>query len=481
MNKIKITPELIEILDKIEMDVSWAFVNLEYEDPPNGNGIKIEEIGPSDEHHKFDVIIKGKPTKMKVSQCIRYLFKNKYDSKSIHKFVEAYDKLNKKSKTATPSYQQRTTPNYGGNYGGHNHGGNNYSWPNTYKSPPKRTGTPVRVVDDFKFNPSNVEYTFLSLTSETYPKGHEDELIKFLPIGLTKDRFGNYFKLVGKSTTMFTCHLDTASHIKSKVSQMKGKKDGGEADDFIFTDGTSILGADDKAGATVLLYMIHNRVPGVYYFFMGEERGGVGSSLVSENIDEFPFLNDVDKVVSFDRRNYHSVITSQHGSACCSDTFAVALCNELKKGGLDMKPDPTGVFTDSASFADKMPECTNVSVGYFDEHQSVEIQNITYLEKLAKTCLKVDWEKLPVSRKVGISKELMSKYGKLLSEFKKLKFANECKLENQDGKSYITLNIEEDSIDSMSNDLSKIEILLKARSYDPDVTFDDTKLQIELK
>ena len=77
MNKIKITPELIEILDKIEMDVSWAFVNLEYEDPPNGNGIKIEEIGPSDEHHKFDVIIKGKPTKMKVSQCIRYLFKNK--------------------------------------------------------------------------------------------------------------------------------------------------------------------------------------------------------------------------------------------------------------------------------------------------------------------------------------------------------------------------------------------------------------------
>ena len=62
-----------------------------------------------------------------------------------------------------------------------------------------------------------------------------------------------------------------------------------------------------------------------------------------------------------------------------------------------------------------------------------------------------------------------------------LKFANECKIENQDGKSYITLNIEEDSIDSMSNDLSKIEILLKARSYDPDVTFDDTKLQIELK
>ena len=109
--------------------------------------------------------------------------------------------------------------------------------------------------------------------------------------------------------------------------------------------------------------------------------------------------NDVTKVVAFDRRNYYSVITEQMGGVCCSDEFANGLCAELNKGGLKMNLDPTGILTDSACFMDDMPEITNISVGYFNEHTGQEIQNITFLEKLAKAVLNVNWEGLPVKRK----------------------------------------------------------------------------------
>jgi hypothetical protein len=128
---------------------------------------------------------------------------------------------------------------------------------------------------------------------------------------------------------------------------------------------------------------------------------------VMENIEKYPFMSDIKKMISFDRRNYYSVITSQMGVVCCSNEFGESLCNELNKGGLKLNLDPTGVYTDSANFIELIPECTNVSVGYFNEHTHDEIQNITYLERLVKLVFSANWDKLVVKRKIGFDEEIL--------------------------------------------------------------------------
>jgi hypothetical protein len=234
----------------------------------------------------------------------------------------------------------------------------------------------------------NIRETFLKLTQFTYPHGTEAKLKPYLPNGFQEDDFGNYFIKIGESDTMFTCHLDTCSSHYQKVNHHIGSQ-------FIQTDGKTILGADDKAGMTVLLYMIENKVPGLYYFFIGEEVGGVGSSAAS-----CMSFSDYNKCISFDRRGYDSVITEQWFGKCCSDEFAKALAQELNTKHLtfNFRPDPTGIFTDSASFMNDIPECTNISVGYFSEHQVTEKQDIDFLIRLCEAVIKIDWDSLPVMR-----------------------------------------------------------------------------------
>jgi hypothetical protein len=235
----------------------------------------------------------------------------------------------------------------------------------------------------------NIRETFLKLTDYTYPHGTEDKLFHFLPDGIQEDEVGNYFIKIGESDTMFTCHLDTCSSKYEKVNHRVGGQ-------FIETDGKTILGADDKAGMTVILYMIENKVPGLYYFFIGEEVGCVGSSAAASVID----FSKYKKCISFDRRGYDSVITEQLFGVCCSDEFAKDLASQLNKANLsfNFRPDPTGIFTDSACFIELIPECTNISVGYFSEHQVVEKQDIRFLKNLCEAVVKVDWESLSVMR-----------------------------------------------------------------------------------
>ena len=92
---------------------------------------------------------------------------------------------------------------------------------------------------------------FLQLTKKTYPYGTESQLESYLPQGYTKDEFGNYYILIGDNpSTMFTCHLDTACSTQSDIKHVFKDKD------LVTTDGTTVLSADDKAGMTVILYMI---------------------------------------------------------------------------------------------------------------------------------------------------------------------------------------------------------------------------------
>ena len=240
---------------------------------------------------------------------------------------------------------------------------------------------------------NRIKNTFLKLTSKTYQYGYEDDLVtEMVECGvfpkLDKDSQGNYFLKIGNSRTIFASHFDTACKAQVKVNHIL---DG----NIIRTDKTSILGADDKAGVTIMLWMIKHNIPGLYYFFFGEEVGCIGSGLAAKFIEVKGLY---DRIISFDRRGTTSVITHQSGTKTCSDEFGTELAKQLNKKGLNYKIDDTGVYTDSAEFTSVIPECTNLSVGYYQEHTTNENQDIDHLYKLAKACLKVDWENLPTKR-----------------------------------------------------------------------------------
>ena len=259
--------------------------------------------------------------------------------------------------------------------------------------------------NSFKF----IKSTFLQLTSKTYPYGTEDELVeemtkKGIFPNLEKDEWGNYFYTIGDSRTIFTAHLDTACREQVDVKHFISKQQ------IVTTDGKSILGADDKAGVTILLWLIKNNIPGLYYFFIGEEVGCVGSSAAS--VRGFTnFKGKYDRMISFDRRGTNSVITFQSSHRSCSDEFGKALAGELNKfTNLFYKTDDTGVYTDSAEFVDVIPECTNISVGYQSEHTHRESQDLYHLNKLALACLNVKWENLPTKRVAGSTESKWSNY-----------------------------------------------------------------------
>ena len=242
----------------------------------------------------------------------------------------------------------------------------------------------------------NILETFISLTDYTYSLGEESQLLPKLPKELKEDSQGNYYMEIGETETMFCSHLDTAAWEKEKVTHdvFTSKK----GDIGIGTSGDTILGADDKAGVVIMMNMIEHKIPGLYYFFIGEESGGVGSKgIVRREASKFQKYK---RCVAFDRRDYGSIITKQMGRTCCSGEFADALIKQFGDAGMVHRQDPSGVYTDSANFVDIIPECTNISVGYFNEHSVSEVLNITYLEELCEAVLQVKWEELPTAREI---------------------------------------------------------------------------------
>jgi hypothetical protein len=244
----------------------------------------------------------------------------------------------------------------------------------------------------------NVKDIFVNLTQYLVPYKEEKMMEPFLPTGIQKDEVGNYFIIIGESKTMFTCHLDNYTRKVKKVTHVFYEDDKGKK---VKTDGKTPLGADAKAGMTIMLYMIENKVPGCYYFFIGEEPiAWSGGCKGSKNIyhKKKDWFKRFDRCVAFDRKGYSSIISSQHSIKCCSKEFVDALVAEFKANGMDFKDDPTGRYTDSAVFMETIPEVTNLSCGYFNEHTNKEFLNIDFLEELCKTSTKINWEKLPIVR-----------------------------------------------------------------------------------
>jgi hypothetical protein len=437
--KIKYTEDFRYLLSLIKDDSYVAHELINMLDTDYYNGLKIVEVDVSDSDWCFNVTLEdGTETPMKIGKFIRYYFKDRISNNELTKFAKSYNDIVK----------MQDEEDYG-----------------DYIEP-----------TEFKFNPKDPRSTFLSLVTKTYPHGHEDEVLNFLP-KLNKDQIGNYYKIIGSSPkTMFTCHLDTADRKQMDTTLFSVFENGEE---FIVTDGKTILGADDKSGVTVMLYMMEHNIPGLYYFFIGEERGGIGSHALADIYDKVDYLKEIDKCISFDRRNYHSVITKQMGLDCCSNQFATALCNEYNKNGLDLSLDPTGIYTDSASFIDNIPECTNISVGYFNEHTGSEHQNMTFLKLLCEASVKVKWESLPISRKFASVTTLTSENKSFVEKLNSLTNL-ETKLVIEDSKTYYRISLDDAEIEDIHHDLMNISIELKSLGKDPDIIIDDFYLKIEL-
>lgn len=243
----------------------------------------------------------------------------------------------------------------------------------------------------------NTLIKILSVRRPADSDGEQQFVMRFLdPIpGMCADDYGNRYLVIGdKPTVMWSCHTDTVSAVdglqnvrwKGDMLELNGGQRG------------QCLGADDGAGLWLMLEMIKAGKPGLYIFHRDEEIGGIGSKDIAKNRPEL--VNGIQMAIAFDRKSTHSVITYQRGKRCCSDLFGQSLADALNltHPNLDYKLDETGVFTDTASYTTLIPECTNLSVGYYQEHTESESLDVRHLVRLRDAVLALDVSTLPISR-----------------------------------------------------------------------------------
>jgi hypothetical protein len=253
------------------------------------------------------------------------------------------------------------------------------------------------------------------------------------------DAKGNFILKIGANpTTMFSCHMDTVHTVleetlktkkcaklwlvtKDKTASVKetgyvwgALKKGLPAKGEKQKWDSLILGADDKAGCYILSEFIDNEVPGLYVFHVGEECGGIGSRHIVANTPEL--VKGIQRCVAFDRKGYGDVIEFQSPGRCASSEFCTAVAAALN-ANIDMvgpeyryTAGVHGTFTDSACYRDLIPECINLSVGYFNQHSDREYLDAWWLtEKFIPTALLVDWDHLPTTRDPK-AKEVQTNY-----------------------------------------------------------------------
>jgi hypothetical protein len=196
---------------------------------------------------------------------------------------------------------------------------------------------------------------------------------EFLP-ELTPDGYGNW--QYGSGDVIWACHLDT-------VHDMGGVQTLDHGDIWVRTTDSNCLGADCTSGIWLMREMIRANVPGLYVFHDNEEVGLIGARRRALN-DPAQFH----AVISLDRRGKNDVVTHQLSRRTCSDRFARGVSHLLSP---DHKP-TRGVFTDSAAYIRRSSNCTNISVGYFNEHTPEEHQDLPYLYFLRHRLIEVGHE-----------------------------------------------------------------------------------------
>lgn len=241
-----------------------------------------------------------------------------------------------------------------------------------------------------------------------------------VPTGATPDDFGNYWLEVGDSNVLFSSHTDTVHHSdgfqtvmigdgiisveakrvprprteKEKAVALKKFEETGVMPASPTELTTNCLGADCTTGVWLMIEMIRAGVPGRYVFHREEEIGGNGSQWVARNSY---MLAGIDYAIALDRKGYRSVITEQMTGPCCSQDFVDSLAAIMPI--MEWEADATGTFTDTAHYIDFIPECTNLSVGYFNQHGPTETQDADFAVLLLDQLIQADWSKLKVGER----------------------------------------------------------------------------------
>ena len=183
---------------------------------------------------------------------------------------------------------------------------------------------------------------------------------------------------------LWSSHVDTVHGKDDPVMQTVVYDESGG---FAYKDDGRPLGADDGAGVWLMLEMIDAKVAGTYIFHRGEERGGIGSSGMA--LHHKAWLSQFKWAIAFDRRGDSDIITEQSPGVCASDDFAKKLAMLINEGtGLTYAGSPNGIFTDTANYRRLIPECTNLSVGYDNEHTGSETLDTWHLMNLRNAMIR---------------------------------------------------------------------------------------------
>ena len=198
------------------------------------------------------------------------------------------------------------------------------------------------------------------------------------------DKFGNIHKTVGENPRiLFSSHTDTV-HRKGEYQNLDIYKH------KVVTSDSTCLGADDTVGNYLMISMIQRGIEGKYIFHRGEERGGIGSGEIAKHTPEV--LDGIDIAIALDRKSNDDVVQFQSGERCCSKQFASDLAKMMGMTG----GDPHGTFTDTANYTALVPECTNISVAYWDQHSKHERCDIQEISRIEERLLNADWSTLKV-------------------------------------------------------------------------------------
>ncbi len=214
------------------------------------------------------------------------------------------------------------------------------------------------------------------------------------PLGVYQDAIGNLIKAIPcadgtASPVLWSSHTDT-------VHRHGGRQSLTIVNDIAKAPASDCLGADCTTGVWLMVNMIARGIPGLYVFHRMEEVGGIGSSHIAKETPEL--LAGINYAIAFDRYGTTSVITHQ-GSRCCSNAFADSLIDQL--GAKHWQRDDGGTFTDTANYTDLIAECTNISVGYYNQHRSSETQDIGFALDLLETICDLDHATLVCERIAG--------------------------------------------------------------------------------
>jgi hypothetical protein len=194
----------------------------------------------------------------------------------------------------------------------------------------------------------------------------------------------------GAVHTLFACHLDTV-HTQNGYQQVKSLR--GRPGALHSPDG-ECLGADDGAGIWLMLEMIAADIPGTYVFHVGEERGCQGSRWLA--VHRRDWLAGFQRAIGFDRPGTTDVVSHFAGQRGCSPEFVAELSWQLSSHltGYELTPCRTGGLTDVRYYIDVIPECTNISIGYHQQHRRDEWLDTNYLKALRWAVLEVFGDEL---------------------------------------------------------------------------------------